>query len=171
MPSVLVCPLSQIAPTVHTHRASHLVSVINNSTLVVRPDAIAPENHLFIGINDIVEPAEGMVLAAEEHVAELIDFARRWDQASPMVIHCYAGISRSTAAAFITLCTVRPERDEAEMARMLRRASAIATPNGRLIALADRLLERDGRMIAAIEAIGRGETATENVPFAMALGR
>lgn len=171
MPLVLVCPLSQIAPTVRASKASHLVSVINDGTLVARPDAIAPQNHLFIGINDIVEPMDGMIVPAEEHVAGLIDFAMRWDQSAPMVVHCFAGISRSTAAAFITLCAVRPERDEAEMALALRRASAIATPNSRLIALADRMLRRDGRMVAAIEAIGRGESAAENVPFAMALGR
>jgi predicted protein tyrosine phosphatase len=171
MPAVHVCPLSLIAPTVAAHGASHLVSVINDGTPVARPETIAPENHLFVSVNDIVEPMEGMILPAEEHVGTLIAFAERWDQRRPMVIHCYAGISRSTAAAFITLCTVRPNRDEAEIAAALRRASPIATPNARLVALADRMLGRGGRMTAAIAAIGRGEMAVENVPFAMPLGR
>jgi predicted protein tyrosine phosphatase len=85
------------------------------------------------------------------------------------VIHCFAGISRSTAAAFITLCATRPERDEHDIARRLREASAIATPNTRLVALADDILDRRGRMVAAIAAIGRGEMAIEGSPFALAL--
>ena len=169
MSAVYVCPLSQIAPTVARTNASHLVSLIDMTTAVVRPETIPERNHLFLGINDIVEAQDGMVLPAAEHVERLLDFAGAWDSRRPMVIHCYAGISRSTAAAFITLCSVRPERDEREIARRLRTASRIATPNARLVALADMILERNGRMIEAIDAIGRGEFAAENVPFAVPL--
>lgn len=169
MPAVHVCPLSQIAPTVAASGASHLITLINLDTPVARPDAIAPENHLFIGINDIVEPMDGMVLAADDHVITLIDFIRGWDQSRPLVVHCFAGISRSTAAAFIALCVARPDRDERAIAQALRRASPKATPNARLIAIADRLLARDGRMVAAIAEIGHGEMAAENVPFTLAL--
>ena len=169
MPAVHVCPLSQVAPTVAASGASHLITLINVATPVQRPKTIPAENHLFIGINDIVEPMDGMVLAADDHVRALIAFVEGWDQTRPLVIHCYAGISRSTAAAFIALCVTRPERDERAIARALREASPLATPNAWLVAIADRLLDRDGRMIAAIEEIGRGETAVENVPFALNL--
>jgi predicted protein tyrosine phosphatase len=169
MPAVHVCPLSQLAPTVAASGASHLITLINLATPVERPDSIAAENHLFVGINDIVEPADGLVLAEDDHVSALIDFVERWDQTRPLVVHCYAGISRSTAAAFIALCVARPERDERAIARALRNASPLATPNARLVAIADRLLGRDGRMIAAIAEIGHGEMATENVPFVLEL--
>jgi len=169
MPIVYVCPLSQIDATVASTQASHLVTLINDDTLVVRPKSIDADNHLFLGINDITEPQEGMILPDEEHVVTLLEFVQRWDRRAPIVIHCYAGISRSTAAAFIALCALQPHRDEAEIARRLRAASRSATPNPRLVALADDLLERNGRMIDAIAAIGRGETAVEGVPFALAL--
>ncbi len=169
MPAVHVCPLSQVAPIVAASGASHLVTLINLATPVERPDTIPAENHLFIGINDIIEPMDGLVLVADDHVSSLIDFVAHWDQTRPLVVHCYAGISRSTAAAFIALCVVRPERDERAIAQALRSASPLATPNARLVAIADRLLGRDGRMIAAIEEIGRGEAAVENVPFVLEL--
>ena len=57
-----------------------------------------------------------------------------------MVIHCFAGVSRSTAAAFIAACALAPKRDEFDVARALRAASPTATPNARLVALADRAL-------------------------------
>ncbi|HVY20389.1 MAG TPA: tyrosine phosphatase family protein [Bauldia sp.] len=169
MPAIYVCPLSQVAATVASTRASHLMSVINAATPVERPETIAEANHLFVGINDIVEAQDGMILPGEEHVRRVIEFAGTWSREQPMVVHCYAGISRSTAAAFITLCAVRPERDEREIAQRLRAASRVATPNPLLISLADRLLRRDGRMVAAIAEIGRGEDAVENVPFGLPL--
>ena len=169
MPAVHVCPLSQVAATVENSGASHLITLINVATPVARPDSITAENHLFIGINDITEPMDGMVVPAEDHVRTLIDFVETWDQERPLVVHCFAGISRSTAAAYIALCVARPERDEREIAQALRQASPLATPNALLVAIADRLLERDGRMVAAIEEIGRGDTAVENVPFFLPL--
>lgn len=169
MPSIHVCPLSKIEETVLTTGATHLVSLINLETPVPRPQAIIEANHLFIGINDITEPQEGLIAPAEEHVERLIGFAGGWGGQTPMVIHCYAGISRSTAAAFITLCAARPERDEAAIAQKLRAASRFATPNMLLVSLADDLLDRRGRMVDAIAAIGRGEMTTENVPFGLML--
>jgi predicted protein tyrosine phosphatase len=169
MPAIHVCPLSQVPATVEASGASHLITLINVATPVARPDSIPAENHLFIGINDIVEPMDGMVLPAEDHVRRMIGFVEGWDQRRPLVVHCFAGISRSTAAAYITLCVARPERDEREIAQALRQASPLATPNALLVAIADRLLERDGRMVAAIEEIGRGDTAVENVPFFLPL--
>jgi predicted protein tyrosine phosphatase len=169
MSFVCICPLSQISSTVASTQASHLVSLINDATLVVRPDSIAEENHLFLGMNDITEPQDGMVAPAEEHVRALIEFVESWDRQRPMVVHCFAGISRSTAGAFIALCVSAPERDEAEIGRRLRAASPFATPNARLVAIADRILRREGRMIAAIREIGQGEMAVESIPFMLAL--
>jgi predicted protein tyrosine phosphatase len=167
MPEVHVCPLSLVPDTVARARASHLVSLINDNTAVTRPRTISANNHLFLGVNDIVEPMDGMVLPAEDHVRELIDFVDGWDRRRPIVVHCFAGISRSTAAAYITLCAVNPSRPEGEIARHLRSASRFASPNPLIVALGDRLLRRGGRMIDAIEAIGRGEVAVESIPFAM----
>ena len=57
------------------------------------------------------------------------------------------------------------------IARELRTRAPFATPNGRLVALADALLGRKGRMVAAIRAIGRGADAFEGMPFSMPLVR
>ena len=162
-----VCSLSRVPETVAATGARRLVTLINAGTPVTRPPAIASENHLFLGMNDIVEVIDGMIPPGEAHVTRLLDFVTAWDRAEPIVIHCWAGISRSTAGAFITACALAPHRDEHEIARSLRRRSSKATPNLRLVTIADGLLGRDGRMTAAIRAIGRGELAFENDPFAL----
>jgi predicted protein tyrosine phosphatase len=169
MPSIHVCPLSRISMTVAETDASHLISLINDTTAVERPASIPPERHLFLGMNDIVEPMDGLVLPDDSHVRELLDFVGDWDRTRPMVVHCFAGISRSTAAAFITICALKPERDEFAIAQAFRKASVYAYPNRRLVTLADTLLEREGRMVAAVEAIGPGVVAAESVPFGLAV--
>ena len=50
-------------------------------------------------------------------------------------------------------------------AAALRRASPYATPNARLVALADDLLARRGRMVDAVLSIGRGAETYEGEPF------
>ncbi len=165
MPSLHVSSLSRLHETVASTGASHVVTLINVNTVVERPASILADNHLFIGVSDIVEAMDGHITPGEEHVLRLLEFVRRWDRRNPLVIHCWAGISRSTAAAFITVCALDPARNEMDLALALRAASPSATPNGRLIAVADRLLEREGRMTAAISRIGRGADAFEGAPF------
>jgi predicted protein tyrosine phosphatase len=166
-----VCPLSRLGETLASSNASHLVTLLKAETPFERPFGLAPQNHLFLSMHDIVEEQPDMVAPSGGHVEELLAFARSWDRARPMVVHCYAGISRSTAAAYIIAAALAPQRDEAELARTLRRLSPSATPNQRLIALADGLLGRGGRMIAAVAAIGRGAEAYEGIPFALPIGR
>lgn len=167
MSTLHVCPLSRLHETVVALRASHVVTLINRDTPVERPASVAPDRHLFIGVSDIVEPLDGQVLPGSDHVDTLLAFVRRWERESPLVFHCFAGISRSTAAAFITACALAPERPELEIAAELRDASPTATPNARLVALADDMLARRGRMVEAIRRIGRGVEAYEGEPFTL----
>ncbi|MGU3494666.1 tyrosine phosphatase family protein [Xanthobacteraceae bacterium A53D] len=162
-----VCSLSRLHETVERTGARHVITLINGDTVVTRPNNVDPTHHLFLGLNDIVEEAEGLVAPGGAHMRDLLDFVNLWPRQAPLVIHCYAGISRSTAAAYTTLCALMPERDEMELATRLRQASPSATPNARIVALADTALGREGRMVRAIAAIGRGADAFEGEPFAL----
>jgi len=164
-----VCSLARLHETVEGIGARHVVSLIGDEDRVECPPRIPPENHLRLRLHDISAPLDGYILPEAEHVADLLDFVRRWDRRAPLVVHCYAGISRSTASAFACVCALNPQRDESSIAQALRHASPTATPNARIVLLADRLLGRQGRMIAAIETIGRGMFAAEAAPFRLEL--
>ena len=110
-----------------------------------------------------------MTAPADHHVETLLAFARAWDRRAPLLIHCFAGVSRSTAAAYTVAAALSPKRDEAELAATLRRLSPSATPNIRIVTIADRLLGREGRMVRAVESIGRGVEAYEGEPFRLAV--
>jgi predicted protein tyrosine phosphatase len=80
-------------------------------------------------------------------------------------VHCYAGISRSTASAFAAVCALNPHRDEIAIARQIRAASPIAAPNRLIVSLADKALGREGRMLRALDEMGPGSLTTEGRPF------
>lgn len=158
-----VCPLSGLAAHLDAHRPSHVIGLLS-------PTAPAPEivdvERLHLAFHDIAEPREDLIAPSAAMIADLLAFADAWDRKRPLLLHCYAGVSRSTAAAFILACRVAPTRDETELAWALRNLSPSATPNPLMVALADAALGREGRMVAAIQAIGRGAEAFEGEAFA-----
>jgi predicted protein tyrosine phosphatase len=164
-----VCSLARLHQTVEETGARHVVTLLKDVELVRRPDGVVADNHLILGMDDINEPLDGYVAPADEHVTRLVGFVLNWDRARPLVVHCYAGISRSTAGAYVAACALNPARSELAIAQELRRLSATASPNLRIVSIADRALGRSGRMIAAIETIGRGTMAYEADPFRLAL--
>lgn len=160
-----VCSLAALPATVEATGARHILTVMGNVSKVVRPVSVLEANHLLISMDDITEPAEGFVAPSEAHIMQALTFIRGWDRAAPMVIHCYAGISRSTASAFMAACALNPNRDEIAIAKQIRTASPSAFPNRLIVTLADRVLGRDGRMIRALDEMGPGNMSIEGQPF------
>ncbi len=151
---MIVCPLHEIEEVVATRGATHLLTLIDPSTLPATPPAILAGRHLKLGVNDITEVVDGLVCPDEATVEAVLAFGRAWDGAAPLVVHCWAGISRSTAAAYMIACERNPRASEAAIAQDLRRRAPWAYPNRRLVALADAALGREGRMAEAVRAMG-----------------
>lgn len=164
-----VCSLALLHETIAATGARHVVSLLAREADLMRPAPIAPENHLRLHLHDICAPLDGYVAPQTEHVEQLIAFVRRWSRETPLVMHCYAGVSRSAAAAFVSVCALSPASDERAVAIALRRASPTATPNIRIVTLADHLLVRGGRMVRAVESIGPGIVVSEAQPFRLNL--
>jgi predicted protein tyrosine phosphatase len=162
---IIVSPLAAVQLLVNRHKVGHVVSLLGPETPHRSFSGIAESNHLKLTFHDIIEPAEGFTAPAADHVETLIRFLRSREGDDPMLIHCWAGISRSTASAFTAMCLYNPDVDEVKLARQLRSLSHVATPNRRIVAFADDMLDRKGRMVDAIDAIGRGEDAYEGIIF------
>ena len=169
MPRLHVCSLALMDSEVSRTGARSLVTLLSPGSAMTRPSDILHDRHLNIAMSDILDHAPGQVRPEMSHLDELLDFVDRWDRVHPLLIHCYAGVSRSTASAFIAVCRLSPHRDERDIAQALRAASPTATPNLRFVALADERLGRGGRMVAAIESIGRGRECLEGEPFTLEL--
>jgi predicted protein tyrosine phosphatase len=151
---IYVCNLQEMPGHCMALAPSHLVSLVAPGELPPTPDSILIERHLRLEVHDITEALDGHVLPQVEHVAQVVEFMRAWSHAEgPLLIHCFAGISRSMAAALIGLVVKAGGREE-EAAALMRRTAPHAWPNARMIALADEILGCEGRLIAAREAMG-----------------
>ncbi|MDR6431417.1 tyrosine phosphatase family protein [Brucella pseudogrignonensis] len=165
MAYIVVSPLSKLEEQIALHEPSHIVTLSSHALPVLPGEA----QRLSLLFNDITEPRDGLTMPDESHVKALLEFTIKWDRAKPLLIHCYAGVSRSIASAYIVALALDPMLGETALAQKLRELSPSATPNMRLIALADDMLGRDGRMVAAIKAIGRGQEAFEGEVFSLPL--
>jgi predicted protein tyrosine phosphatase len=146
-------------------RPSHLISLLDPGQKARTPKGVDRKNHLRLDVHDISDDAPGRTAPDAALVERLLAFGRQWDATTPLLIHCHAGISRSTAAALVLLCARNPQANESTIANEFRKQSRYAQPNRRIVALADAALHREGRLIAAVEAIGRGAPAAEGQPF------
>jgi predicted protein tyrosine phosphatase len=154
--SIIVCPLSRAPAIAHEKKPSHVVSLLDPGSAFPALAGYGFDRHLCLEIHDIEAAAEGLDICCDTRMRMILDFVGGWGRDEPILIHCYAGISRSTATAYITACAHNPSMDEEEIALALRQASPTASPNRRFVALADAELGRGGRMSRAIEKIGRG---------------
>lgn len=159
MSRLLIAPYSALEDTVRRHRPSHVLSLMAET--VETPRAIPPERHLRIRMHDIAEPIEGAVAPASDHIAGILAFGRGWDRTHPFLVHCWAGISRSTAAAYILMCDLHGPGHEETIARALRLRAPHAQPNRLMIQHADALMGRQRRMIDAVGAMGEARVVLE----------
>ena len=162
---LIVTPLSRLHGVIARRKPSHLITLLSPGEMIETPTGFDPARHLRVGVHDIAEDEEGMTAPTAPMVEQVLEFARGWDARAPMLIHCWAGISRSTASAFAIACQRNPGADELAIAMAMRLAAPHAYPNRRIVALADDLLGRGGRMIHAVEAMGDYNNAMEGEPF------
>lgn len=163
---LFVCGLSDVPDIIASTKADALVSALHPELVPKTPDGIVPNNHFKLTIDDIDAPFDGLQHAKHQDIERLCAFANAWhsgerdDDVVPktMVVHCYAGISRSTAAAFVILCALNPDLRELTLAKYLQHQSPTAVPNRLMVSLGDEVLGRKGRMVKAIDAL-RGTNA------------
>jgi predicted protein tyrosine phosphatase len=170
MSRIHICPLADLETTLLKSRAQWMMSLSGPGQLPPQPEQITG-GYLALTFNDIDNPRPGLLAPTGDHMSQMLQFLERWNGCDDLIIHCWMGISRSTAAAAIALARQTPDMDMMQMARDLRRASPMATPNPLMVSLADDQLALDGRLRDAIGSIGRGSHAAQGVPFALDIKR
>ena len=126
------------------------------------PDLSTVPNRLQLHFDDMVKPAEemqGYTLPNEEHVQQLIDFAEALagheglphDEDAHLLVHCHAGVSRSTATAYIALATMLGPGQERKAFLGMLTAQTMPWPNMLMVEIADRLLKRHGDLVRELQ--------------------
>jgi predicted protein tyrosine phosphatase len=161
MPMIVVTPLSALESSIARYRPSHVVTLLSPEHMIETPQGFPTDRHLRLGVHDVADVSESEAAPCAEHVRTLIAFGRGWDATAPMIVHCWAGISRSMAAAYTLLCDRLGPGRERDVAQAMRARAPHAFPNPLIVRLADEQLSREGRMIAAAGSIGRGAIVAE----------
>jgi Predicted protein tyrosine phosphatase len=161
MSAILVSPLSAVPAVIRDHKPSHIITLLSPEYMIETPAGFAPERHLRVSINDVVAIQDGMIVPSGVHITEIMEFSRDWDATQPMLVHCWAGVSRSMATAFAILCDRIGAGRESEIARYMRAEAPHANPNRLIVRLADAYLKRDGAMMRAVDEMGAPVFADE----------
>ncbi len=163
--TLIVCSLRRVPEVIALRSPSHVISLLAPGDMIPTPAGISADRHLKLGVHDIDVPLSGMVAPTASMVEQILAFGRGWDAGAPLLVHCLAGISRSTATAFVLACDRDPGADEMAIAMRMRAASPQAYPNRRIVAFADDILGRSRRMLEAVEAMGGNNFVSEGEPF------
>jgi predicted protein tyrosine phosphatase len=160
---LVVCALADLSTQARLHRPAGVVSLL--SPELPTPSVPGDPARLILRFNDIPAPRDDLVAPDAAMIAELVAFADGFPPDATLLLHCWMGISRSPAAAFILACARAPATPEPRIAFALREASPTATPNPLMASLADEHLRRGGRLAQAISRIGRGLEGGRGAPF------
>lgn len=133
---------------------THVLSILDPETPVPRAFEryAALRRHWVLRFHDVSAPIGDARAPEQADVEQILAFAAELqDGASDLhlLVHCHAGVSRSTAAAAILLA----QRNPGQEAQAFRRVAQIrpgAWPNRRMVEIADRLLQREGRLIEGL---------------------
>jgi predicted protein tyrosine phosphatase len=156
LPDLTICGLDELGD--HATRAvTHVLSILDPNW--PEPEAFwtyDPHHRIEMHFNDAIEPGPGIELPQARHVEEILAFGNTFQRdlaarrEAHLLIHCHAGISRSTAAMTALLMQADPEETEERIFERLVAIRPKAWPNSLMIGFADDLLGRGGRLTAAL---------------------
>lgn len=116
-----------------------------------------PHRRIALRFHDIIDPLPGRRAPTSEDVVRLLAFGRELSDAetSHLLVHCHAGVSRSTAATALILAQAHPIRPADDVFAAVTRIRPHAWPNLRMLEFGDELLGRRGEIVAAASAVYR----------------
>jgi predicted protein tyrosine phosphatase len=147
-------------PELHLHAqssVSHILSIIDtHEPRPVALDHYGTVDHELIRFDDIVAEYPGFEACTEAHIVRLLQFGERAHKnpTGHVLVHCHAGVSRSTAAAAILMSQFSPGEEEAAFLKLLQLRKH-GWPNTRMVEFADKLLDRKGAMLEGLKAYRR----------------
>ena len=134
---------------------THVLSILDPGW--PEPEALGAfdaHRRLELRFHDVIEAGPGWIAPERLDVEQLLSFGRDLTEArgTHLLVHCHAGVSRSTAAATLILAQARPDRPAEKVLQAVVLQRAQAWPNLRILELGDALLDRRGEIVGAARA-------------------
>jgi predicted protein tyrosine phosphatase len=153
-------------PELDAHCAAGVTHVLS----ILDPDyddppafaAFPPHHRLALRFHDVIEDVidarPDYLPPSRSDVARLLGFGLDLIHTPDphLLIHCHAGVSRSTASAALILAQAWPDRPASAALGAVAAIRPRAWPNLRILEFGDALLGRNGEIVTAVAAIYRG---------------
>ena len=154
---IAVCGLDELAGHCATG-ATHVLSILDPEWPV--PEAFGQYGEharLELRFHDIIVPTPGQVLPERTHVEQILQFGRglNAEPGASLLVHCHAGISRSTAAMTLILAQAIADAPAADVLGAVHGIREKAWPNILMVEMGDEMLGRGGSLVAATHALHR----------------
>ncbi len=154
---ITVCGIEEL--DLHgTAGITHVLSILDPDYPV--PEAFAgfaAHEKLELRFNDVIEPSPTTLPPNESHIRQLLDFGRAIGPGDNLLVHCHAGVSRSTASMALILAQAMPQHSAAEVLAEVLRIRGRAWPNLRMVEMGDPMLDRGGALVAALHGVYRSQ--------------
>ena len=172
---IIVCSLNDLESVCSSVKPSHIISVIDPGYGPKTPEGV--QNHLILNFHDIVTISEDniiyrlpgdtnhQILPNLYHVNKIVNFIDTWNQNTPIVIHCWCGVSRSMATATFLLCKMNTKNIEKNV-RFIRSVAPHANPNKLMISMFEKYLNINNELTRAYEKYPHSITYDCTVTFA-----
>ena len=156
-PRITICGISELGEY-SAAGVTHVLSLLGpNAADPQEFAAFAPHRRLILRFHDVIEPEPDQIVPSREDVERLLAFGREVCKVpeAHLLVHCRAGVSRSTAAAALILMQANPEWPATAALEAIVAIRPRAWPNLLILELGDALLGRNGEIAAAASAIYR----------------
>lgn len=148
---ITICGLSELV--LHADAGvSHVVSILDPHWPDPQDFTIyGPHQRVLWRFDDVVRTDLGYLAPTAKDVATILELGLRLQQeaVARLLIHCHAGVSRSTATAVILMVQHNPGR-EADAFAELDRVRPRSWPNALMLKFADEQLGRGGALVDAL---------------------
>ena len=157
--TLAICGLDELGDELEAFNPSHIISILDpgedDGDPLIFDESIRVLSLRFYDVHAMGGVVGTMLSARDraefpsiDHARDIFDFGREIPSGGRVLCHCWAGISRSTAAGFLLACLHLPAAEAMELIMELRPG---AMPNRLIVKFADRILRADGQMVAAVD--------------------
>jgi len=149
--NLTICGVREL-PEQEGKRWTHIVSIWDKTSLYdlacreqVKTLALSAKL-LFSFFEDTSDPSYPDAPRLQD-VKRILDFTKELPQKAKVLVHCRAGVSRSTATAYAILCQHTEPGMEMENLLHIETLRDLVMPNRLIIQHADKILKREGAML------------------------
>jgi predicted protein tyrosine phosphatase len=156
---ITVCGLDELA--VHREaRVSHVLSILDPEWPVPEVfGSFSEHEKLELRFHDVIDANPGTVMPSPIHVQQLLAFGCALDREplidAHLLVHCHAGVSRSSASMALLIAQAMPDSSGDAIFSEILQIRPQIWPNLRIVEMGDRALGRNGSLIAAAHRVYR----------------